>query len=384
MKIMVTLFVSLLLCQSAGAITWYVDQANGDDINDGQTPSSAFATMTQAFSVFGDGDDIQVGPGVYAPSSGETLPLRYLGNRMEIRGAGPGLTIFDGEGDEQVMTIQPFDTAEVYLSSLAIVDGASPIGAGISIGEPSVVEIANVRFEGNVGSIGGAFHAQINRDADSIMGFTDTVFTNNGAAIGPGLHVQQNGTGTHDVTVDRSEFVGQTRNAITVSQNDGGSVVLVRNTIIDAGNDIAISGRQTQLTIENCTIVGTRTLLSTEAPLTVVNSILVTGQANTAIAGSGGLIRDSMLMPLSIDEHTAGPNLIEADPLLTSRFRLTENSPARDRGDDSIIGGGDTDIDGDDRIIGTVTAGGAQGLVDLGADEFDPRPLFRSGFEELQ
>ncbi|MFK7954729.1 MAG: DUF1565 domain-containing protein [Lysobacterales bacterium] len=381
LSVVMTLSLALL-SQSASAITWYVDQANGDDLDDGQTPTTAFATMTQALSVFADGDDIQVGAGVYGPSSGEIFPLSYLGTRMEIQGAGPGLTIFDGEGVAQVMSLQSPETIELFLSSVAIVDGASAIGAGISIGEPSVVEVTNVRFEGNDGNIGGAFHAQINRDADAVMGFTDTVFINNEAAIGPGLHVQQNGSGIHDVTVHRSEFTGHNRPAITVSQNGGGSVMLVRSSIIDASRGDAISTRMGELTIENCTIVGTRPVIQMDGALTVVNSILVATSATNVIQGSGGQIRDSILIPLSIDDHTAGPNLIDDDPLLTPTYRLTKNSPARDRGDDSTVRITESDIDGEDRVIGTMTAGGALGLVDLGADEFDPRPVFRDGMEE--
>lgn len=377
--------LAIFLSHSALAVDWFVDQSTGDDLmNDGLTPDTPFATVTQALQVAGDLDVIVVGAGTYSASSGESMPLRFMQGSLTVRGAGPYQTVFDGEAQEQVMSIDLGDTADLTVEALAIVNGSSPIGAGLFVADPRRVELTDLRLESNIGSIGGGFHAQINLNSDTDIVVRDCTFVSNEAAIGPGIHLQQNGLGAHDALIDRTTLSGHNRSAITVSRNDGESRVSLRNSIVDAGRQLAVDGRLNELEVINSTLVGTSRLLDFDDNLTVVNSIVLgIDEGQRVIEGSGGTIRDSIVSPLNIDEHIPGPNVFDEDPRLTQRFRLTEDSPARDRGDDSVVTDGERDIDGDLRVFGNETAGGALGLVDLGADEYDPTVLFGSGFESL-
>ncbi len=68
-----------------------------------------------------------------------------------------------------------------------------------------------------------------------------------------------------------------------------------------------------------------------------------------------------------LDRYTAGAGNIDQDPLFVSddNLRLQEDSPAIDAGDpDTVLEGGETDLDGENRIL--------RDRVDMGAYEFSP------------
>ncbi|MEM9304807.1 MAG: DUF1565 domain-containing protein [Pseudomonadota bacterium] len=395
----ITWIATALAAGTASGATWFVEQATGSDANDGMQPETAFATITRALEVAGDTDTIIVGIGVYAPTSGEVLPLESFEQSLTIEGAGERLTVIDGEATAQVLNLNIGDGNTVRLANLAIINGASAIGAGLFVGEPGRLEVERVRFAGNDGSIGGALHLQINQDQNADVSVLDCTFEDNSAAIGPGLHVQQNGAGEHAVLVERSVFRRHDDEAVVVSRNDGGGLVTLRSSIIDAADQGGVRSSQTGVAIINSTLVGTRELVNANADLEIINSILVVEEESgdgggdgggrpddkggtRVVGGSGGLVRDSIVRPLDVGSHTVGDNVIDDDPLLTASLRLTVASPALDRGDDTVVGSDARDVDGDARILGTASAGGAGGLVDLGADEFDAATIFHDGFEE--
>ncbi len=377
----------LVFCSNAAlAVTLFVDQANGDDMNDGLTEQTAVQTVTEALARAVDDDRVVVGPGTYSATNGEVLPLSFAGS-ITIQGAGRYRTFFDGEGQAQVVSISQLQTATTRLESLAIVNGNSAIGAGLFVGQPGNLELEDVHFEGNEGSIGGALHVQINQDQDPVVAVENCSFVDNSAAIGPGVHIQQNGLGQHSVTISRSLFRGHSNDAIAVSQNDGASVLSVRSTIVEAGAESAISAPQSVLEVINSTLVGSTDLVFAGNGLSVINSILLSrsqdqnknAKGSPIVRGSGGTLRDSIVSPLAVDGHTVGANVLDVDPLLTLDQRLTASSPARDRGDNALVISGELDIDGEPRIQ---SDGSGEATVDLGADEADPQ--FRTGQDEFE
>jgi hypothetical protein len=86
-----------LIAVPASAADFYVDVANGNDINAGTSPSLAWKTLTHAsqFATSGAGTTIHVAPGTYSPATGELFALNFHDQRL-VADQGPAVTIVDG------------------------------------------------------------------------------------------------------------------------------------------------------------------------------------------------------------------------------------------------------------------------------------------------
>ncbi len=88
---------------TAPTADYYVNALTGNDSNQGSL-ASPFKTITHALSVAGPGDTIQVAPGVYDGTNGETFPIQMpdsvalFGDTLN-RGAGVDSTVIKGRGD---------------------------------------------------------------------------------------------------------------------------------------------------------------------------------------------------------------------------------------------------------------------------------------------
>ena len=58
----------------ASAVDWYVDDANGDNGNDGRSAATAKKTIQAAVDRAANNDTVRVAPGVYSDMSTETRP----------------------------------------------------------------------------------------------------------------------------------------------------------------------------------------------------------------------------------------------------------------------------------------------------------------------
>lgn len=96
--------------------TWFVDAINGDDLNPGTSPQSAFKTLFKALGrnqALANGDVIQVAPGRYDPANGESFPLQTPPaaprTGIQLIGAGTATTVIsatDATGSQQFNTWQ--------------------------------------------------------------------------------------------------------------------------------------------------------------------------------------------------------------------------------------------------------------------------------------
>lgn len=394
-----------LFSLSVLADTFYVDQAAGNDANDGTTLGTAVKTITQGITLLSEGDTLSIGPGVYSASAGEAFPL-VVETGAELVGAGPDQTILDGEMNANVGVLDLSSTnASFRLTSLAVVNGARSIGAGVSVGPAAELVVHDCRIESNVaaigggiflanvplvtvtdsafnlneGSIGGAFQVQINTDIDVDMTITNTTFQGN-MGIGSALRFEENGAGVHNLRVNRSSFSGNNNSTLAISGANGTSTVQVANSLFTGNTNIAVEAVNSTLDVVNSTFVGNNTAVQMGGNGTVVNTILWNN--NFEIKGSGGSISYSLVQGLDIDGHNNDGSNLDADPVLNADFRLLAGSPAIDRGLDSAAQalGLTTDRDGEQRFYDYQGLGRPEGVIDMGADE--RTPLFADGFED--
>lgn len=88
---------------------WYVDGANGDDNNDGRSPSSAVATLDQARGDSAAGDTIIIAPGTYTQTAADE-PLTPKANQTwkaaKPNGRGAPSVVIEGTAEATVVSIE--------------------------------------------------------------------------------------------------------------------------------------------------------------------------------------------------------------------------------------------------------------------------------------
>lgn len=115
---------------------------------------SDFASVTSAVRQAADGDRIEIAPGTYsAAATGEDFPIRLTGRRLEIAGAGAGLTILHGEGRVRLLVFRDGDASRV--ADLTLAGGfAEDAGGAVRILDAHP-ELLRVRFTGHESATGG-------------------------------------------------------------------------------------------------------------------------------------------------------------------------------------------------------------------------------------
>ncbi len=90
---------SLLLAGSSQASDWYVDAVNGSDANNGQSPQSAWRTITHAVSQLAAGSErILIAPGTYSAALGESFPIAPKPGHQLIGLAGAERPVLTANG----------------------------------------------------------------------------------------------------------------------------------------------------------------------------------------------------------------------------------------------------------------------------------------------
>jgi predicted outer membrane repeat protein len=124
--------------------------AAGNDENDGlsaERPMASVQTLLDRYPDIGEGTTIQLSAGVFRP-----LSIKNGHAGLEIRGAGPNLTVIDGAQQGSCIVIEYWSGG--VLSDLALANGRSQRGGGIScVGSSGLVR--NCFFQNNHASFGG-------------------------------------------------------------------------------------------------------------------------------------------------------------------------------------------------------------------------------------
>ncbi len=402
----VGLVMVLLMCGVSQAVTIYVDQATGDDMDDGLTPGTAVATVTQGLVLSSDGDVLDIGAGTYSVSNGEVFPTNFSGS-IDIQGAGSEVTVLDGEGSVGILSLFG-NMSNVSIQGLAVVNGNRAIGAGVDISGMSSVSLSDCMFQNNIGSIGGgiiifdtpsinvsdcrffgnqasiggAMQIQINSDVDVLMSVTDSIFRNNAGSVGSAIQFQENGNGIHTLNIDKTVFDFNSNTAVSVGGSGGTSFSQFTNSLFINHTGTALVTNNSMAEVVNSTFFDNQMAMNAGDQTQVVNSIFW-GNV-TEIVGNGGVVSFSIVQDLSIDGHTDGGNVLDLNPMLDNDFRLMDGSPAIDMGSDQIAVdlGLNFDLDGNPRQVDALGLGRPEGVVDMGAFE-KPDLIFANGFDAL-
>ncbi len=403
--------LSLFICNSSLAITIYVDQTNGDDINNGQTPSTAVATVTQGLLLANIGDTVNISEGTYSPSNGEFLPMNFSGT-INIQGAGPELTILDGELSGLVLNTSGLG-AVVNIDGLSIINGMSSIGAGMRVNavaefslsncsfrnndgnigaglyifDTADISMSNCEFNNNDGGIGGAMQIEYINDDDGIMRVTQSTFTNNSASAGSSIHFQGIGDGMHTLNIDQSQFINNSgSNIVRFQTNVGTSFGSISNSLFaDTKFGTALDTQNASVDVVNVTFVNNRTALDGDEQPNVINSIFWDNNIGlgSPLIGVAGDVSFSIVQDLEFGNYVDAGNNIDSDPLLTADYRISSSSPAIDMGSDLAADnlGLTQDIDLETRKFDLLQLGRPEGVIDIGANEVQDL-IFKNDFDE--
>ncbi len=401
--------LSLLICQQLSAATVYVDQQNGDDQNDGLSPAMAVATVTQGLIVATPGDTLEISQGTYSTSTGETLPLAFSGD-INIMGAGPELTVLDGELNSQVLSVSG-QNAVVSVDGVAVINGMAILGGGISVNRIGAFSITNCivkdnegnigggmfvastaefvidkcEFSGNNGGIGGAMQIEYVNDGDGNMYVTQSNFVENSASAGSSIHFQGLGNGNHTLNINQSQFINNNGgNNIRFQANEGLSFGLIANSLFADNSGNALNTQDASVDVVNVTFVNNGGALTGAAQPNVINSIFWDNstELGNPFLKMGGNVSFSIVQDLEFGDYVDGGNNIDLDPMLGSDFRIKPGSPAIDMGSNMAVDGfGLTqDIDLEQRKFDLLQLNRPAGFVDIGANEIQDL-IFENDFQ---
>jgi hypothetical protein len=315
----ILLFVLFCLsCQSVGfAATWNVATTGNDSIGAGSI-SSPFATIQKAIDTSSNGDTILVAPGTYSGVGNRDINLR--GKRITVKSSGNELNTILDLGGKKGFTATSTETRDTVISGFTIKNGYAIAshdwgGVGIiDIWDPAGLSIKNCIFTQNEVSTGyittsAAIINKVEADGkvlvDNVLFYKNTCRGGNWAA-----HYF-----THIVGMSGSEYLaGRRQNYDTME-------------------------------IKNCTIAYNNMQPNNFTPGGV--AVLATGSIkNTIVWGNdigtnNNIAVDSALSYLIYDGTISGVAVegtnISVDPGFVDsaqgNFRLTANSPAKDKGD---------------------------------------------------
>ncbi len=158
-RIAVFAFVVFGTLQPANALRFYVDPTSGDNrrsVQSAQDSTTAFKTITHALRIAhivteGRPHVIEIAPGTYSPSSGETFPLEISQTNIYIK--NKGLTIFDAEGKSNFFRITA-PTSDFTIRGIDFINGSADKG-GVAYCNTCSLRVVDNRFFKNRSTQGG-------------------------------------------------------------------------------------------------------------------------------------------------------------------------------------------------------------------------------------
>jgi parallel beta-helix repeat protein len=218
----------------------FVDVTNGDDTNDG-SKASPWKTLTHALATADENTTINVKPGTYNDTSGETFPIfmkagqQLIGDVAE-KGAGTTPIIIEGEGDYSIDQL----------------DGGAIVGAaGARVAGLQFTSATNPSFYGSVLVDG----VDMKIDHNTFTGIYAGIISSNGA--GPEVHDNIFNTRTYGVFMDHSAGVHVYQNEFygpTGIRMHNGTDNLLENNLVETDTiGFSVQGPGSPGTIQNNT-----------------------------------------------------------------------------------------------------------------------------------
>jgi len=347
-------FVACALVPVTGAI-WYVDVSVSASV-DGQSWETAFKSIQEGIDASSDTDTVMVAQGTYVEN------IQFDGENIALSGTDPldpavvAKTIIDGNESGPVVTFSGSEDETCVLSGFTIRNGKAANGGGILGGTSDTPTQATIRH--NV--IAGNSAAQ---DGGGVQGCDGLIWNNvisgNSGAFGGGLN-GCNGT-------IRNNLI-----AVNSAGSGGGlydcNGTIESNTI--AGNVAEVFGgglRLCRATIGNCVIWGNTA--PSEAQLSRSRGPTYSCIQDGAGFGEGSIADD----PGFVDADGPDDNPATYED---NNYRLAGGSPCADTGENTSWMEGETDLDGNSRII----YGLSSPTVDMGAYEYLPSKIIAIGW----
>ena len=357
------------------ALTFYVDGSGGDDLHDGRTWDTAFATLQQALTIATGNDEIWVAAGTYRPiavADPNNVTEAERQTSFRLTGAQDGLTIYGGFQSGDAFADRDPTTNTTVLSGdigqeddvsdnsyhVLFVDGTVPGSGGVTTA--TVLDGVTVTGGNADGSppnnVGGGLYC----DGTGSSGVcspqvTRAVFTDNAAVIAGGFFALANEGGESSPQITNTVFAGNTASlsggAFFALGDDGAVRAEVTGSVfVDNGTDhvgFNDGGAGASPVFTQCTFTGAtdaafdiRSFDGGQTPIDVTNSILWNN-------GTDGIVKGS----------TVG---ISPDAAVDVAFSIVEEARYAEGSGDANEGEGNINVD--PQLIDSSTPAGDDGL----------------------
>jgi parallel beta-helix repeat protein len=248
------------------------------------------ATIQGAIDGASNGDTVQVAAGTY------TENINFNGKNISVIGAGPNLSIIDGDGSGSVVKCNSGETSTTVLGGFTITNGSATVGAGM-YNYNSSPTVTNCTFSGNTADSGGG--GMYNNSSRPTV--TNCTFSGNSAPNdGGGMYNRSSSP-----TVINCTFSGNTAGAGGGMSNSSNSNPTVTNCTFSGNTGTSSSGGMfnylnSSPTVTNCTFSGNSAnnygggMFNFSSSPTVTNC---TFSGNTSTYYGGGMANNSDSSP---------------------------------------------------------------------------------------
>ena len=371
--------VGLTASASIQAGTIYV-ATTGNDTNDGLSWATAKLTVQAGLNAAVSGDQVWVAAGTYVQcitlKAEVALYGGFVGSETDLaqRNWAVNATVLDGNQVKSVVTIPSGATQATRIDGFTIRNGGGTLsgsyryGGGIYCSSASPT-ITNNTITGNIVSVsGGGIYC-----SGSSPTISRNTITGNGATGGNGGGIYCTSSSP---VIANNVIASNIRAGICCSAS---SAPLIANNTITGNSDSGVLCSSSSPTIANNTIAGNVAndgggINCYSSSATIVNTIIAFNSSGIYTSGTGSpslrcncVLGNTAYNYSGLTDPTGTNGNLAVDPKLASsaygNVHIQPDSPCVDAGDDTVVGSGWTDIDGQPRTTGA--------HVDIGADESD-------------
>lgn len=309
----------LFLPALATATTYYVDDG-GNDSNNGLSASSAWKTISHAAGIISGGtaadpDILIILAGTYNPANGETFPIIFSGNYINLVGAGAASVTINASAN----TALQMNGKGVQVSGCTFQNGAN----GIAFAKGGFTVTDNV-FTSTVNR--GITFIRSDPGLSSSVSYGDMSISNNTFQVssdGVTIEMQEifdGSTGGLTATIGSLSITGNTFNVsgrgvyipvVTISQFLNGTATMGTVTVSDNN----FTGGNTGIEIGSSVYSDLEGTRLTTGDMTVSRNTF-TGQQNSAVTLGTGIVHNvSRASTVVLGSRTLQDNTVTSDPV---------------------------------------------------------------------